>query len=71
MEAEGIDALLICGNAYTGFEGAIRYLSGFEIVHRYLYVLLPLKGEPKLIFPSEARWVGDKKKTWVQDHVWA
>jgi Xaa-Pro aminopeptidase len=71
MAEERLDALLVCGNQYAGFEGAVRYLSGFEIVHRYVYVLLPLDGEPILLFPSEARWIGDKKRPWVKKHVWA
>ena len=71
MAKTGVDALLVCGNQYAGFEGAIRYVSGFEIVHRCAYVLIPLEGEPTLIFPAEARWVGDKKKPWIRDHVWA
>lgn len=70
MEQAGLDALLVCGNQYAGFEGAILYMSGFEIVHRYLYVLFPLVGEPTLVFPREARWIGDKAKPWVKDHVW-
>jgi Xaa-Pro aminopeptidase len=70
MEAEGLDALLVCGNQYAGFEGAVLYMSGFEIVHRYVYVLFPLAGEPTLVFPREARWIGDKGKPWVKDHVW-
>ena len=43
MEKESLDALIVCGNEYTGFEGAIRYVSGFEIVHRYVYALIPLE----------------------------
>ena len=70
MQAQQVDALLVCGNQYAGFEGAVRYVSGFEIVHRYAYLLLPLEGEPTLIFPREARWIGDKKKPWVRDQVW-
>ncbi len=70
MEADGLDALLVCGNQYSGFEGAVRYVSGFEIVHRYAYVLLPLEGEPTLIFPREARWIGDKTKPWIKNQVW-
>jgi Xaa-Pro dipeptidase len=70
MEQAGLDALLICGNQYAGFEGAVFYLSGFEIVHRYVYVLLPLEGEPTLVFPREARWIGDKIKPWIKDQVW-
>src|SRR6059036_3811841 len=70
MEREGLDALIVCGNQYAGFEGAVFYTSGFEIVHRYVYVLFPLEGEPTLVFPREARWIGDKAKPWVRDHVW-
>ena len=70
MAQEHLDALLVCGNQYAGFEGAVFYMSGFEIVHRYVYVLLPLDGEPTLVFPREARWIGDKAKPWVKDQVW-
>jgi Xaa-Pro aminopeptidase len=70
MEREGLDALIVCGNQYSGFEGAVLYTSGFEIVHRYVYVVLPLEGEPTLVFPREARWIGDKTKPWVRDQVW-
>ena len=70
MEKAGLEALLVCGNQYAGFEGAVFYMSGFEIVHRYVYVLFPLEGEPTLVFPREARWIGDKGKPWVKDHVW-
>ncbi len=71
MREQGVDALIVCGNQYAGFEGAVFYTSGFEIVHRYVYVLIPLKGEPVLLFPQEARWIGDKKKPFVQEKVWA
>jgi Xaa-Pro dipeptidase len=70
MQKENLDALLVCGNQYAGFEGAIFYTAGFEIVHRYVYLLLPLAGDPTLIFPKEARWIGDKSKAWVHDQVW-
>ena len=70
MESERLDALLVCGNQYAGFEGAVLYTSGFEIVHRYVYVLIPLEGEPTLVFPREARWIGDKGKPWIKDQVW-
>src|ERR1700758_373446 len=71
MAEHNLDALLVCGNQYAGFEGAVRYLSGFEIVHRYACVLLPPEGEPTLLFPREARWIGDKKKPWAHEQVWA
>ncbi len=70
MREHNVDALVVCGNQYAGFEGAVAYTSGFEIVHRYVYVLIPMKGDPVLIFPQEARWIGDKKKPFVNDKVW-
>ncbi len=71
MREQNIDALIVCGNQYAGFEGAVFYTSGFEIVHRYVYVLIPLKGEAVLVFPQEARWIGDKKKPFMREKVWA
>jgi Xaa-Pro aminopeptidase len=71
MEGEKCDALIVCGNQYAGFEGAVRYTSGFEIVHRYVYVLIPLSGDPVLVFPREARWIGDKKAPFLKEKVWA
>ena len=71
MREQNVDALIVCGNQYAGFEGAVFYSSGFEIVHRYVYVLIPLTGDPVLVFPQEARWIGDKKKPFVREKVWA
>lgn len=70
LQAAELDALIVSGNQYTGFEGAVRYVSGFEIVHRYVYVVIPVDGEPTLVFPKEARWIGDKSKPWVREQVW-
>ena len=58
-----LDALVVAGNEYTGFEGAVTYLSGFQIVHRYAYVVLPADGEPFIVFPTEARYVGEHGQT--------
>jgi Xaa-Pro aminopeptidase len=71
MAEHDVDALLVSGSEYSGFEGAVRYLSGFRIVHRYAYVLLPAAGEAMTIFPSEARWVGDHADGWVGEPVFA
>jgi Xaa-Pro dipeptidase len=59
MERDGLDAVVVSGSEYTGFEGAVTYLSGFVIVHRYAYVLLPREGDPAVVFPTEARYVGE------------
>ena len=44
---------------YSGFEGAVTYLSGFQIVHRYAYVVVPVDAVPLIVFPTEARYVGE------------
>lgn len=66
---DGLDAVIVCGNEYSGFEGAVTYLSGFVIVHRYAYVLLPVDGDPAIVFPSEARYVGEHGTTWIDEQV--
>ncbi|HEX7311416.1 MAG TPA: M24 family metallopeptidase [Gaiellaceae bacterium] len=71
LERDGLDAAVVCGSEYTGFEGAVTYMSGFTIVHRYAYVLLPLEGDPTIVFPSEARYVGKHGDTWIEEQVFA
>lgn len=66
MEAADLDALIISGSEYTGFEGAVRYMCGFQILHRYAYVLVPMEGEPICVFPKEATWVGDHTDTFLE-----
>ncbi|MGH2933896.1 MAG: M24 family metallopeptidase [Gaiellaceae bacterium] len=67
LRRDGLDAALVCGSEYTGFEGAVTYMSGFQIVHRYAYVLLPVEGEPAIVFPSEARYVGEHGDSRIAD----
>jgi Xaa-Pro aminopeptidase len=69
MARDGLDAVIVSGNEYTGFEGAVTYMSGFVIVHRYAYVLLPLEGDPSIVFPREATYVGEHGTTWIEDQV--
>ena len=66
MAEAGLDALIVSGSEYTGFEGAVRYMCGFHILHRYAYVLVPMEGEPVAVFPKEATWVGDHTKTFIE-----
>ena len=59
MAEHGLDALVVSGSEYSGFEGSVTYLSGFQIVHRYAYVVVPAEGDPQIVFPTEARYVGE------------
>ena len=59
MAEHALDGLVVAGSEYSGFEGAVTYLSGFQIVHRYAYVVVPSEGDPFVVFPAEARYVGE------------
>ena len=59
MGEHELDALVVSGSEYSGFEGAVTYLSGFQIVHRYAYVVVPADEDPFIVFPTEARYVGE------------
>jgi Xaa-Pro dipeptidase len=65
MEQHGLDALVVSGCEYSGFEGAIRYLAGFHILHRYAYVVITPNDDPVVVFPREATWVGDHSATFI------
>lgn len=65
MEEHDLDALVVSGSEYSGFEGAIRYLAGFHILHRYAYVVITLNDDPIVVFPKEATWVGDHSATFI------
>lgn len=71
LRDKGIDALVVTGSEYTGFEGGMRWVSGFRIVHRYAYSLVPAEDEPVAVFPAEARWVGEHGETWIENRVFA
>lgn len=66
MGEHGLDALVVSGSEYSGFEGAVTYMSGFQIVHRYAYVVLPADGDPFVVFPTEARYVGEHAMTQLE-----
>jgi Xaa-Pro aminopeptidase len=59
MAEHDLDGLIVSGSEYSGFEGAVTYLSGFQIVHRYAYIVVPEDGNPFVVFPAEARYVGE------------
>ena len=66
MAEHDLDALIVSGSEYTGFEGSVTYLSGFQIVHRYAYVVVPADGDPIIVFPTEARYVGEHGTTQLE-----
>ena len=69
MAAAELDALVVSGSEYSGFEGAVTYMSGFQIVHRYAYVVVPADGEPFVVFPAEARYVGEHGTALIEQRL--
>ena len=67
MAEHGLDALILCSNEYSGFEGAVRYMAGFHILHRYAYVVITPDQDPVVVFPKEATWVGDHSATFIKN----
>lgn len=69
MAQHGLDGLIVVGSEYTGFEGAVRYMSGFHILHRYAYVVIPPSGQATAVFPKEASWVGDHSAIFLKEQI--
>lgn len=67
MAEHGLDALIIASNEYSGFEGGVRYMAGFHILHRYAYVVITQNDDPVVVFPKEATWVGDHSATFLKE----
>ena len=63
MEEHGLDALVVSSSEYSGFEGAVRYMAGFHILHRYAYVVITPNADPVMVCPREAFWVGDHNES--------
>jgi len=69
LDRDDIDAIVVAATEYTGFEGGVRWVSGFRVVHRYVYVVIPTDGDPVAIFPTEARWVGRHDECWIPEQL--
>jgi len=70
MEEHGLDALVVSSSEYSGFEGAVRYMAGFHILHRYAYVVITPNADPVMVCPREAFWVGDHNESFLQERAY-
>ncbi len=68
MKRENLDLLLLYGNGYDDY-GNYSYLSNYVIrLARGALVVLPIKGEPALIFEGASRGIPSvRKTTWIQE----
>lgn len=69
MAEHELDVLIIASNEYSGFEGGVRYMAGFHILHRYAYVVITQNDDPVVVFPKEATWVGDHSAIFLKEKV--
>jgi len=60
MAEQGLDALVVIGNAQINQKGYVKYLTNYRSILYNLVVLFPLKGEPRLLVPSPVQkyWAG-------------
>lgn len=70
MAEHGLDALVVSSSEYSGFEGAVRYLAGFHILHRYAYVVVTQDADPVMVCPREAFWVGDHNESFLKERAY-
>jgi Xaa-Pro dipeptidase len=68
MKRENLDLLLLYGNGYDDY-GNYSYLSNYVVrLARGALVLLPVKGEPALIFEGASRGIPSvRKTTWIRE----
>ena len=60
MAAQGLDALVVIGNAQINQKGFVKYLTNYRSVLYNLVVIFPMQGDPRLLVPSPVQkyWAG-------------
>jgi Xaa-Pro aminopeptidase len=60
MAAQGLDALVVIGNAQINQKGFVKYLTNYRSILYNLVVIFPMQGEPRLLVPSPVQkyWAG-------------
>lgn len=60
MAEQGLDALVVIGNAQINQKGYVKYLTNYRSILYNLVVLFPRTGEPRLLVPSPVQkyWAG-------------
>jgi Xaa-Pro aminopeptidase len=60
MATQGLDALVVIGNAQINQKGFVKYLTNYRSILYNLVVIFPLQGEPRLLVPSPVQkyWAG-------------
>jgi Xaa-Pro dipeptidase len=52
MKRTGLGALIVFSQVILGEKAAVRYLSGYRLLTRKDYLVIPLSGDPRLVVPT-------------------
>ena len=64
MSAEGLDALVVVGNAQINQKGFVKYLTNYRSIIFNLAVIFPFHGESRFLVPSPLQ------NYWAGRHAW-
>lgn len=68
MAAEGYDALLLAAADYRGHKGSLRYISNYNLCHRYGYAVMFPGEEPIVVLPQNLEADRRPASRWVSDY---
>ncbi|MGO2109985.1 MAG: M24 family metallopeptidase [Pseudoclavibacter sp.] len=66
--AEGYDVLLFAAADYRGHKGSVRYLSGYNLPHRYGYAVMYPGEEPTVVLPKNLELSRRPHNGWISEY---
>jgi Xaa-Pro aminopeptidase len=67
MVRQGLDGLVVIGNAQINQKGFVKYLTNYRSILYNLIVIFPLQGEPRLLVPSPVQQYWANLLSWIPD----
>jgi Xaa-Pro dipeptidase len=67
MGRAGLGGLIVFSQVVLGEKAAVRYLSGYRLLTRKDYLVLPLSGDPCLIVPTLGQQKAALETSWITD----
>lgn len=58
IEKEGLQAMVVAAYDYRGHKGMLRYVSDYDLPHRYGYAVVSSEGRVVLVLGEGLRWAG-------------
>lgn len=67
MAAQGLDALVVIGNAQITQKGYVKYLTNYRSILYNLVVIFPIQGEARLLVPSPVQKYWGGLLSWIKN----